>query len=245
MPVAIWHQLRWSRLRSRWIGCFHGLRTGTREKRPRTSGTFVSSSLGAFNCPEVPATAFCACWARRRLTGPDNTNNGAISTAESGSQKYVRIDPRLLQDCSERPFRHIAGMIRKRGIAIGARVVPDLMTARRLTVELETASPQFAGEIPVAESRKSAHLRCHYNRVVALRRGRRQRKLGLTFAPRFDQLAGDVPSYLQRFRNRSSLCHQPRQLLGRREIDAFRQLLNMDANSEFHLPHRSTGNPER
>ena len=52
-------------------------------------------------------------------------------------------------------------MIWESGVTIGARVVPDLMTARRLTVELETASPQFAGEIPVAESRKPAHLRRH------------------------------------------------------------------------------------
>ena len=100
-------------------------------------------------------------------------------------------------------------MIWECGVAVSARVVPDLMAARRLPVELETTSPQLAGKIPVAESRKSAHLRRHDNRVIAPRRGRRQRKLGLTVASRFDQLAGDVPGYLERFRNRSSLCHKP------------------------------------
>jgi hypothetical protein len=52
-------------------------------------------------------------------------------------QKHFRFDACLFQDGAQRSFRHIAGMVGDGGVAIGCRVMADLMTAGRLTVELK------------------------------------------------------------------------------------------------------------
>ena len=62
-----------------------------------------------------------------------------LRSASSGllAQKLLRLNPRLLENGPERPFRHIAGMIGNGRVAVGVWVEPDFMATRRLAVELK------------------------------------------------------------------------------------------------------------
>lgn len=51
----------------------------------------------------------------------------SAATAAPLLQKLIGLDARLLEDGAQRAFRHIAGMVRDRGVAVGRRVVPDLV----------------------------------------------------------------------------------------------------------------------
>jgi hypothetical protein len=65
--------------------------------------------------------------------------------------------------------------------------------------------------------------------------------LSLAVPARLDELAGDVPGDFKRLRNRSTLRNKPGQLIGGRQVQTFRQLLDMDSNGELHPHHRGIG----
>ena len=44
-------------------------------------------------------------------------------------QEHIRLDAGLFEDSAERAFGHVAGMVGNGGVAVGGRVVPDLMAA--------------------------------------------------------------------------------------------------------------------
>jgi hypothetical protein len=52
-------------------------------------------------------------------------------------QKHFRFDASLFQDGAQRSFWHIARMVWDGGVAVGCRLMPDLMTTGRLTMELK------------------------------------------------------------------------------------------------------------
>jgi hypothetical protein len=53
-------------------------------------------------------------------------------------KELIGSDICLFENCSERPFWYITRMIRDCSVAIRIWVVPNLMTSRRLAIELET-----------------------------------------------------------------------------------------------------------
>ena len=84
----------------------------------------------------------------------------------SSVEKRVRVDVALLENRSERSFRHIAGMIRHSGVAVRRCVVPDFVTTGGLPVELKSASLQLPRDVPIPETREPTHLRSYHNRIV-------------------------------------------------------------------------------
>lgn len=52
-------------------------------------------------------------------------------------QEHLRLDAGLLEDGAQGALGHVAGMIGDGGVAAGTRVVPDLMAAGGLAVELQ------------------------------------------------------------------------------------------------------------
>jgi len=69
------------------------------------------------------------------LFGSSVTGLGGAGT--SGPATLGRGGDRV-EDGAERAFRHVAGMIGDGGVAVGGGVVPDLVTAGGLAVELKT-----------------------------------------------------------------------------------------------------------
>jgi hypothetical protein len=63
----------------------------------------------------------------------------APTQSPSGLEKGIWIDGCLPQYRAERPFGHVARMIWNCCVSDGPRVVPDLVTAGGLTIELESA----------------------------------------------------------------------------------------------------------
>ena len=63
----------------------------------------------------------------------------------------------LPKDCSERSFRHVAGMVGNGGVFIAGWVKPDLMAAGSLAIELEAQLFEFFDDLPVFEACQPAH----------------------------------------------------------------------------------------
>lgn len=84
-------------------------------------------------------------------------------------QEGFRLDVGLLEDGAQRAFRHIAGMIGDGGVTVGLRIEPNLMGARRLTVELEAELTQALDDLPVLEARQPPHLAAHPPQALTTR----------------------------------------------------------------------------
>lgn len=67
-------------------------------------------------------------------------------------EKRIRIDSRLFENGTERPFGHIAGMIWNRCVPVCRWVEPDFMTARGLTIKLESESLQLPRDFAVTKA---------------------------------------------------------------------------------------------
>ena len=72
-------------------------------------------------------------------------------------QEHVRLDAGLLEDGAEGPFGHVAGVVRDGGVAVGGRVVPDLMAAGGLTMKLHPKRLQSPGDIAIAKTGEPTH----------------------------------------------------------------------------------------
>lgn len=77
-------------------------------------------------------------------------------------------------------------MVWQRRISIRAGIEPNFVAASGLAVEHETARPQFASDLSVAESRQTAHLCSDHNGVVSPFAGGWQIRNAVTLTPRFD-----------------------------------------------------------
>jgi hypothetical protein len=122
-------------------------------------------------------------------------------------EKVVRIYARLFQDGAERSFGHVAGMIRDRRIAIGAGVVPDLMTTGGLSIELESTSLEPSNDLAITKAREPAHLRGHDDGVVATAGGRWKGDIAFSFAACFNELASNVARDIEGLRDGPPLRH--------------------------------------
>jgi len=69
----------------------------------------------------------------------------------SPAQKLVGIDSRLLQNRSERPLGHVAGMVWNCRVPVGARVVPNLVTAGCLAIKSEPKGFKLACDVAIEE----------------------------------------------------------------------------------------------
>jgi len=159
------------------------------------------------------------------------------------SEEYFRIDACLLQDGSEGSFRHIAGMVRNSGVLVPAWMEPDLMTSCGMAVEHKTAGLEPSDYLSVAEPGQAAHLCRHHDGVVLPLGSSGQRRSSLPFPAGFDELSGHIPRDIEGFRHSPALGHQTRQLLGRRQVQAFRKFLDLDLNRQLHASHIVSSEP--
>ena len=60
-------------------------------------------------------------------------------------QEHLRLDAGLLEDGAEGALGHVAGMVGDGGVAAGTRVVPDLMAAGGLAMELQARALLIGG----------------------------------------------------------------------------------------------------
>ena len=72
-------------------------------------------------------------------------------------QERVRLDAGLLEDGAQRAFGHVAGMVGNGGVAVRGRVLPDLMAAGSLAMELEPEGLQSPGNVAVAKTSETTH----------------------------------------------------------------------------------------
>ena len=72
-------------------------------------------------------------------------------------QKRLRRNARLLEDGAERSFRHVAGMVRNSGVTVSHWVVPDLMRAGSLAVQLEAEAFESLHDLPVTKVGETTH----------------------------------------------------------------------------------------
>src|SRR5665213_3545872 len=72
-------------------------------------------------------------------------------------QEYLWLDTGLLEDGAQGPFGHIAGMVGNGGVAVGGRVVPDLMAAGGLAMKLHPQRFEPPGDIAVAKTGEPSH----------------------------------------------------------------------------------------
>ena len=119
------------------------------------------------------------------------------------------------------------------------------MTACGLPIKMESTGSEFSGDLAITKPCEAAHLCGDHDCVVVAIRSRRKRDFILTFAARFNELPGNVPSDVKGFRNCPSLRNETRQLIGSRHIDPPRQLLDLDANGEFHLQDNCTSGGQK
>src|SRR2546423_3458179 len=64
-------------------------------------------------------------------------------------EKSVNVDPRLAKDRSQSPFFHVASVMRKRDLAAGLNLTPDLVAARSLSIVDVTECPQFLNNVTI------------------------------------------------------------------------------------------------
>lgn len=69
------------------------------------------------------------------------TNPAKQRYRKLGLQEIIHLNTGLFQNRSQSAFGDIAWVIRNRGVAIHAGVVPNLMAASGLPIELEAAQP--------------------------------------------------------------------------------------------------------
>lgn len=72
-------------------------------------------------------------------------------------QECLLIDARLLEDGAQRTFWHVTGMVRNGGVAVGGRVVPDLMAAGGLAMKLHTQRFESLGDVAIPKAGEFAH----------------------------------------------------------------------------------------
>lgn len=65
--------------------------------------------------------------------------------------------PALLEDGAEGPFGHVAGMVGDGGVAVGGRVMPDLMAAGSLAMKLHSERLQSPGDVAIAKAGEPTH----------------------------------------------------------------------------------------
>jgi len=63
----------------------------------------------------------------------------------------------LSEDGSQRPLRHLAGMVRHRGVATSGGVEPDFVTAGSLPIECEPMPSKAFDNVAVSETGQPAH----------------------------------------------------------------------------------------
>ena len=63
--------------------------------------------------------------------------SGMRPRMELAVQEVVKFDAGLTKDRAQRTFRHVARMIRNRGVSIRIGIEPDLVRARGLSIERE------------------------------------------------------------------------------------------------------------
>lgn len=165
----------------------------------------------------------------------------------SGSdfQKFFRFNCRLFQDRSQRTLWHFAGMVGNGGVTIGRGIEPDFVAPGGLTVELEATRSQFPCDFTITESREPAHSSGHHNgKFMPGGDDTGQRCITIAFAASFDQLPCDIASDVERFCDGPALRDKSRNLFGSGQKCPFGQLLNLNANCEFHTVrsyHSTTG----
>lgn len=72
-------------------------------------------------------------------------------------QEVTGFDTSLSEYCSEGSFRHIAGVVRYGGIAIGFLVVPDFMASSGLPVKGKAEGPEPCYNLSVSVARQPSH----------------------------------------------------------------------------------------
>lgn len=63
-------------------------------------------------------------------------------------QEFFGHNTRLPENCVQRPFRHVARVVRDGGVPLGDRVKPDLMRPGGLAVELKSQIFEFLDDRP-------------------------------------------------------------------------------------------------
>jgi hypothetical protein len=66
--------------------------------------------------------------------------------------------------------------------------------------------------------------------------GRGQMLSGTAFRARIQKLAGHIPGKFKSLGDGAALCYQPLEFIRSREKKTFRQLFDLNMNSQFHLP---------
>jgi hypothetical protein len=141
----------------------------------------------------------------------------------------------LFQNRAQRPFGHVARMVRDRCILVRPGVIPDLVTSGGLTVKLESAGPELPNDLAITETREAAHLCSHHDGVVAMSRRHGKWDFAFAFAACIYKLPRYVSRDVERLGNRSPLGHKAGQFVGGGKPNSLGQLLNLDAYGEFHV----------
>ena len=75
----------------------------------------------------------------------------------SGLQEVSNVDARLAEDGAERSLGEITGVVRQSDFLTGVLVTPDFVASGAGTVVLITERPQAPGDLPICETRQTAH----------------------------------------------------------------------------------------
>jgi hypothetical protein len=67
-------------------------------------------------------------------------------------QKIIRLNPRLLEDLTERAFRHIAIMVGNGSVFTAIVIEPDFVRATGLTIERKSVESQHFGNLSIPKS---------------------------------------------------------------------------------------------
>ena len=121
--------------------------------------------------------------------------------------------------------------------ALGAPLVePDFVRSRGMAIERKAQGSQPLDDPPVIEAGEASHSRSgDHERIL---QGIADLRQNGRAAPgsRLHQLSGDVAGDLQRLDHRPALRHQAGNVIGRRELYALRQFLDVQVNDLFHRP---------
>jgi hypothetical protein len=75
-------------------------------------------------------------------------------SSASSSQKVLRCDIRLTEDCPQRTLGHVSSMIGYCSSKTGFGISPDFMTSLCITIEFETEFLQATNYFTVSKSRE-------------------------------------------------------------------------------------------
>lgn len=109
------------------------------------------------------------------------------------------------------------------------------MAACCLSIEDKTAYLQSADNFPVSKPCQPAHLCGYHNRKIAAFRRRGKRGDVISISPCLDKSPRYVASDVKRFRHRAALGNEALKFVRSCQVKAFRQLLNLDADRQFHM----------